>query len=89
MTISVSVIIMLVAYILGAITKMFIKNVPDNFIPIQNVIIGIFSGIICYFLHIDKNILNLIIECTLATLSAGGISQLIDPEKIIDKDPKG
>lgn len=89
MTISISIVVMLISYILGAITKMFIKIVPDNFIPIQNVYIGLLSGLVCFFLGLYTNLLTSIIECTIATLGAGGMSQIIDPEKIIDKEVKG
>ena len=43
---------MLVAYVFGAITKIFIENVPNKFIPIQNVVIGILSGGCMFFFYI-------------------------------------
>lgn len=89
MTISLSVVIMLVAYIFGAITKIFIEKIPNKYIPIQNVIIGIFSGIICYFLNIDTNLLNSIIVCIISTMSAGGIADLIKTKPAKDNESKG
>lgn len=89
MTISLSVIIMLVAYIFGAITKIFIENVPNKFIPIQNVVIGILSGVVCYFLYIDDNLLNSIVVCIMSTMSAGGIADLIETRKLQDNETKG
>lgn len=89
MTISLSVIIMLVAYVFGAITKIFIENVPNKFIPIQNVVIGILSGVVCYFLHIDNNLLNSIVVCIMSTMSAGGIADLIETRKLQDNETKG
>ena len=44
MEITYVVIIAIVAYILGAITKIFIDSVPNKYIPIQNVIVGIISA---------------------------------------------
>ena len=82
MTISLSVVIMLVAYIFGAITKMFVTKIPNKFIPMQNVIIGIISGVICYFLALDNNLLNSILVGLMSTMSAGGIADLIDSKKI-------
>ena len=87
MTISLSVIIMLVAYVFGA--KIFIENIPNKFIPIQNVVIGILSGVVCYFLHIDDNLLNSIVVCIMSTMSAGGIADLIETRKLQDNETKG
>ncbi len=89
MTISLSVIIMLVAYVFGAITKIFIENIPNKFIPIQNVVIGILSGVVCYFLYIDDNLLNSIVVCIMSTMSAGGIADLIETRKLQDNETKG
>lgn len=89
MTISLSVIIMLVAYVFGAITKIFIENIPNKFIPIQNVVIGILSGVVCYFLQIDDNLLNSIVVCIMSTMSAGGIADLIETRKLQDNETKG
>lgn len=89
MTISLSVVIMLVAYIFGAITKIFIDKLPNNFIPIQNVIIGIISGIICFFLKLDDNLLNSILVGLMSTMSAGGIADLIEVKKTKDNETKG
>ena len=69
---------MLVAYIFGAITKMFTQKLPNKFIPIQNVVIGIVSGIICFFLKLDDNLLNSILVGLMSTMSAGGIADLIE-----------
>ena len=46
MEITYVIIIGIIAYIFGAITKMFIDSIPNKFIPIQNVIIGLISGVI-------------------------------------------
>ena len=72
---------MLVTYICGAITKIFIEEIPNRYIPIQNVIIGIISGVICFFIEIDDNIIESILICLMSALSAGGISDLVDTNK--------
>lgn len=77
MKVTLSVVIMLVAYTFGAITKIFVEKLPNKYIPIQNVIIGLVSGIICYFLKIDDNIINSILIGIMSTMSAGGIADLI------------
>ena len=89
MTISLSVVIMLVAYTFGAITKIFTQKLPNNFIPMQNVVIGLISGIICYFLHLDENLLNSILVGVMSTMSAGGIADLISIGKTQDNETKG
>lgn len=77
MEISYMVIISLVAYVLGAITKMFVDKIPNKFIPIQNVIIAVISALICYFCDIETNLLQSFILCLFATLGAGGTADLI------------
>lgn len=78
MEITYVVIIAIVAYVLGAITKIFIDSVPNKYIPIQNVIVGIVSALICYFTGIEANLLQAIVLCLVATMGAGGIADLIN-----------
>ena len=76
MTITYVVIIAIVTYILGAITKVFIDSVPNKFIPLQNVIIGVISALICYFTKIESDLLTSFVLCLASTMSAGGIADL-------------
>lgn len=78
MNITYAVILSIVAYICGAITKIFIDSIPNKYIPIQNVLIGLISGLICYFTGIEPNLLNALILCLIATMGAGGIADLIN-----------
>lgn len=78
MEITYVIIIAIIAYIFGAITKIFIDSIPNKFIPIQNVIIGIISALICYFTGIEPNLLQAIVLCLVATMGAGGIADLIN-----------
>lgn len=78
MEITYVIIIAIVAYILGAITKIFIDNVPNKYIPIQNVLVGIISGLICYFAGVETNLLQAVVLCLVATMGAGGIADLIN-----------
>lgn len=82
MVIGYSIIVGIVAYICGAITKCFIEQMPNKYIPIQNVAIGIISGLICYFCKIEANLVQSFALCLLATMGAGGIADLI---KLIKK----
>lgn len=78
MEITYVIIIAIIAYICGAITKIFIDEIPNKFIPIQNVVIGLISAIICYFTGIEPNLLQAIVLCLVATMGAGGIADLIN-----------
>ena len=60
------------------ITKIFIDAVPNKYIPIQNVVVGIISALICYFTGIETNLLQSIVLCLAATMGAGGIADLIN-----------
>lgn len=78
MEITYVIIIAIIAYIFGAITKIFVESIPNKYIPIQNVIIGVISAIICYFTGIEPNFLQAIVLCIVATMGAGGIADLIN-----------
>ena len=81
MEITYVIIIAIIAYICGAITKIFIDEIPNKFIPIQNVVIGVISAIICYFTGIEPNLLQSIVLCLVATMGAGGLYDLIKIKK--------
>lgn len=81
MEITYVIVIAIIAYIFGAITKIFIDSIPNKYIPIQNVIIGVISAIICYFTGIEPNLLQAIVLCLVACMGAGGISDLINIKK--------
>ena len=78
MEITYLIIIAIVAYVLGAITKIFIDSIPNKYIPIQNVVVGVISALICYFTGIETNLLQAIVLCLVATMGAGGIADLIN-----------
>lgn len=85
MEITYVIIISIVAYVLGAITKIFIEKIPNKYIPIQNVLVGVISALICYFCKIETNLLQSIVLCLFATMGAGGVADLIK----IASEPKG
>lgn len=70
------VVITLVTYICGAVTKCFVNAVPTKFIPLQNVIIGVMAGLICYFTKVEPDMLQALALCLIASTSAGGIADL-------------
>lgn len=81
MKISYIIIITLVAYILGSFTKIFVDIIPNKFIPLQNVVVGLISAFICYLTKIEPNLLNSIVLCLISTMGAGGIADLINLKK--------
>ena len=81
MEITYVIIIAIIAYIFGAITKIFVDSIPNKYIPIQNVIIGLISAVICYFTEIEPNLLQSVVLCVVATMGAGGIADLINIKK--------
>ena len=81
MEITYVIIIAIIAYIFGAITKIFVDSIPNKYIPIQNVIIGVISAIICYFTGIEPSLLQSIVLCIVATMGAGGVADLINIKK--------
>ena len=78
MEITYVIIIAIIAYIFGAITKLFVDTIPNKYIPIQNVIIGVISAIICYFTGIEPNLLQAMVLCIVACMGAGGVADLIN-----------
>ena len=71
------VIVGIITYILGAITKIFVDVIPNKYIPIQNVIIGLISGLICYFTKVEPNLLQSLVLCFFAATGAGGTADLL------------
>lgn len=64
-------VISLVTLIVGFISKK-LRIVNRKYIPLQNVIIGIISGVIVYFAEIETSIFRSIVLCLIGALSAGG-----------------
>lgn len=76
MQITYVVIVTLITYIFGAFTKLFVDAIPNKFIPLQNVIIGVISGLVCYFVGIEPDLLTSMVLCLISAIGAGGIADL-------------
>jgi len=76
MEITYMVIVTLVTLIAGAITKTFVDVVPNKFIPLQNLIIGLVATAICFFGGIETDFLQALCLCVFASMGAGGIADL-------------
>ncbi len=77
MNITITVVVMLVAYTIHALVEAFLPQIPVRFSPVLNVLIALGSGFICYFLKLEPSLLIAIVTCFMATLSAGGMGNLI------------
>lgn len=81
MEITYIIIIGIVTYIFGAITKTFIDVIPNKYIPLQNVIIGLISGLICYFTKIESSLMQSLVLCFTASMTAGGVAGIVKTMK--------
>ena len=71
------VVVAIITYVLGALTKLKWNKVPNKFIPLQNVIIAIISTLICFFTKLEPNFIQAFVLCFMATMGAGGMSGLV------------
>lgn len=78
-----AIIISIVTYVIGAVTKMKWNYLHNKYIPIQNVVIAFISAFICFFSKIEPNFLQALVLCFSATMCAGGTYDLI---KVFDKN---
>ena len=75
MEITVAVIITVITLIAGEITKL--TNLDSKWIPLQNIIIAVIASIICILFKVENmSVLETIVTCVFATMSAGGIADL-------------
>lgn len=85
MELTITSIISFVTLIIGFISKRF-KIVSKKFIPYQNLIIGIISGLLVYLTGIDENLYSAIIASIMASLSAGGLYDAIPKKEVINEE---
>lgn len=75
MEITVAIIITALTLIAGEITKL--TNIPNKYIPLQNIIIAVIASIICIVFKVENmNVLETIVTCIFGTMSAGGLADL-------------
>ena len=77
MEITYAVIVAIITLAAGAITKAFVEAIPDKFIPLQNLLIGIISAVLCIVFDIEPNVLQAFVLCIMASLGAGGAYDLV------------
>lgn len=75
MNITVALIVSALTLLAGEITK--VTSIPNKYIPIQNIIIAVLASIVCIVFKVeDLSVLETIISCVFATMSAGGLADL-------------
>lgn len=71
-----SVVTAVVTYIFGIFSKKF-NWIESKYIPIQNAIVGLIAGLICYLLKItEADLLTSIIYCIIGAMASGGTYDL-------------
>lgn len=81
MQITIALVVMAVTLIAGEITKL--TSLPTKYIPLQNIIIAIIASIVCIVFNVENmGVLETVLTCVFATMSAGGIA---DMKKIVEK----
>jgi hypothetical protein len=80
MTLTVTSIITFVTLIIGSISKKY-NLINKKYIPIQNIVIGLISGVIAYLTGLESNFFSAITICLISSLSAGGIYDTIKIRK--------
>lgn len=82
MEITIALIVAALTLIAGEITK--VTPIPNKYIPLQNIIIAILASIVCLVFKVENaGVLETILTCVFATMSAGGIADL---KKVGKKD---
>lgn len=64
-----------ITYVFGILSKRF-NWMESNYIPIQNLLIGIVAGLLVYYGGLNTSLISSIIVCCAAALTAGGAYDL-------------
>ena len=75
MEITVALVVMAITLLSGEITKL--TTIPNKYIPLQNIIIAILSSVVCLIFKVEElSVLETILTCIFASMSAGGIADI-------------
>ena len=82
MEITIAIVVMALTLIAGEITKL--TKIDNKYIPLQNIIIAVIASIVCIIFNVENmGVLETILTCIFATMSAGGIADL---KKVTNKE---
>ncbi len=80
MQITVALVVMALTLVAGEVTKL--TNIPNKYIPLQNLIIAVISSVVCIIFKVeDLSPLETVLTCIFACMSAGGIADMKKPFK--------
>lgn len=71
MELTIATVIAFVTLILGQITKK-LGLVDKKYIPYQNFVVGLVSGLICWLVELEPNLGVALLTCVIASYGAGG-----------------
>lgn len=75
MEVTIALVVMAITLIAGEITKL--TSLDNKYIPLQNIIIAIVASVVCLVFKVENlGVLETILTCVFATMSAGGIADL-------------
>ncbi len=72
MELTIASVVALITLLFGQITKK-LGLVDKKYIPYQNLVIGLVSGVICWLVELEPNIMTAILSCLIASYGAGGL----------------
>lgn len=76
-----SVMTAIMTYVFGLLSKKF-NWIDSKYIPIQNAIIGIITGILCYLLKLSEtDAITTIVYCVIGAMASGGTYDLAKVRK--------
>lgn len=76
-----SIVTGVITYIFGTLSKKF-GWIESKYIPVQNAIVGVVTGIICYILKISEaDLATSIIYCVIGAMASGGTYDLAKTNK--------
>ena len=84
MEITMDMIVMIVTAVITAVFGMCAKKWnwdTANYIPFQNLAIGMLAGALVYLVGLNNNILQAIILCVFSAMTAGGTYDLVKTKK--------
>lgn len=85
MNITVSIVIATISLISGEITKLL--PIQNKYIPLQNLLIAFFAILVCTIFKVENmSLLETIVTCVFASMSAGGIADIKKYHKKIKKE---
>ncbi len=75
MNVTIALIVTAITLVAGEITK--VTTIPNKYIPLQNIVVAMLASIVCIVFKVESlGVLEIIISCIFATMSAGGIADL-------------